>query len=78
MRDTILHSSEPTAQSVAGVHYELSSGLTTSPQKHYPSFLVVLKVRPPLIYHGGSRLVPGEDVGPLLGRCSCVSNYPEP
>ena len=30
MLDTILHSSEPTALSVAGVLYEGSSGLTTS------------------------------------------------
>ena len=34
--------------------------------------LVVLR-GPPLIYHGGSRLVPEEAVGPPQGRCGCLS-----
>ena len=35
--------------------------------------MLVVLLGPPLIYHGGSRLVPEEDVGPPLGRCGFVS-----
>ena len=39
--------------------------------------VLVVLLGPPLIYHGGSRLVPEEDVGPQQGRCGCVSTSPE-
>ena len=37
------------------------------------SLVSVVLLGPPLIYHGGSRLVPEEAVGPPLGRCGFVS-----
>ena len=40
-------------------------------------FVLVVLLGLPLIYHGGSRLVPEEAAGPPQGRCGCVSTSPD-
>ena len=64
-------------------HIQLSSPETLPQLSHCAESclrcLVVLIVLlgPPLIYHGGSRLVAEEGVGPPLGRFGRVATSPE-